>query len=179
LNSNYRGGSVRISVKINDQITSPELRVLVEGGENLGVISLAEALAVAKEKGLDLVEIVPTAKPPVAKIISFDKFRYEREKELKKQKQQSKAKELKQVQISARAAKNDLLFRVKQAEKFIEAGHKVEIRMRLRGREKANRDWAKKKMEEFLLILPEDYKPVSEIRFDNFGLNVQIDKKQK
>ena len=51
--------------------------------------------------------------------------------------------------------------------------------MRLRGREKANRDWAKKKMEEFLLILPEDYKPVSEIRFDNFGLNVQIDKKQK
>lgn len=179
MNSINRRSDVRLSVRINDQITAPELRVVVENGENLGVISRAEALRIAAERNLDLVEIVPTAKPPVAKIISFDKFRYEKEKELKKQRQQSKAKELKQVQISARAAQNDLLLRIRQAEKFIETGHKVEIRMRLRGREKGNRAWAKQKMEEFLRSLPENYRPIGEIKFDNFGLNVQIDKRQK
>ena len=72
--------------KINNQIKSPELRIIDEAGNNLGVMPLEAALKLSIEKELDLIEIAPTAKPPVAKIISYDKFRYQKEKELRKQK---------------------------------------------------------------------------------------------
>jgi len=84
------------------------LRVVDETGENLGVMPLEAALKLAMEKGLDLIEIAPMVKPPVARIISFDKFRYQKEKELKKQKATQKTSELKQIQITAKSAKNDL-----------------------------------------------------------------------
>mgnify|MGYP001559016617 CR=1 FL=1 len=107
----------------------------------------------AKEKGLDLIEIVPTAKPPVAKIISFDKFRYQQGKEEKKQKQIQKAKELKGVRISPRAAKHDLEVKVNRVEKFLAEGHKVEINLFLRGREKGNKAWGLQKLNEFMRMI--------------------------
>jgi len=99
-------------------------------------MSTSEALAKAREEGLDLVEIASGAKPPVAKIISYDKFRYREEKEARKQRHAQKAKELKQVRITPRAATNDLGVKLKNVEKFLTEGHKVEIGIYLRGREK-------------------------------------------
>jgi translation initiation factor IF-3 len=84
---------------------------------------------------------------------------------------------LKQVQISARAAANDLLVKARQADKFLKAGHPVEIRVRLRGRENALKDWARLKLEEFLKMLAEEYKPVSEARFGGRMLTMQLVKK--
>ena len=120
--------------------------MVTDAGENLGVMSLSQALKAAQERGLDLIEIAPMAKPPVAKIIGFDKFRYQQEKEEKKKRTTQKAKELKQVRITPRAAKNDLEVKVKKVEEFLAEGHKVEIGLFLRGREKGNKDWGLQKL---------------------------------
>jgi len=131
----------------------------------------------AESRGLDLIEIAPMAKPAVAKIISFDKFRYQKEKELKKQKASQKISELKQVQLSVRAAQNDLKTKVQKIEEFLNKGHKVEIIFRLKGREKYNRDWARYKLEEFLKLITVEYKITLEPRFGGQGLVMQIIKK--
>lgn len=118
------------------------MRVIDEQGKNLGVLKREDALGLAKEKGLDLIEIAATASPPVARIMSFDKFRYLKEKEDKKQKQAQKTKELKQVRITPRAAGNDLQVKARMADKFLQDGHRVQINLFLRGREKFNKTWS-------------------------------------
>ena len=138
---------------------------------------LEAALKLAQEKELDLIEIVPTGKPPIAKIINFDKFRYQKEKELKKQKAAQKISEMKQIQISARAAKNDLETQIRKMEKFLEDGHKIQIILVLKGREKYNRQWAFQKLDEFLKMIPVEYKTTMEPKFAGRGLLMQIAKK--
>ena len=131
----------------------------------------------AEEKELDLIEIAPNGKPPVAKIISFDKFRYQKEKELQKQRASQKTTGMKQVRISARAAKNDLEIKAKKINEFIGEGHTVEIMLVLKGREKYNRDWAFQKLNEFSTIITTEYKVISAPKFGGKGLMVQITKK--
>jgi len=166
-----------ITNRINNQITATELRVIDEASQNLGVLPFNEALRMAREKGLDLIEIAPSAKPPVAKIISFDKFRYQKEKELKKQRVSQKAKEMKQVRVSGRAALNDLKIKADKVNGFLAEGHPVEIQLVLKGREKANRAWARVKLEEFLKMLAPEYKIVSQIKSGGRGFSVSIAKK--
>lgn len=146
--------------------------------ENLGVMPRAQALDLAKpESGLDLIEVVPEANPPVVRVMSYDKFRYEREKALKKERVAQKTLGLKQVQISARAAENDVAIKVKLAEKFLTEGHQVEVNLRLRGREKAHKDWARTKMNEFLKKIAVEYKLMSEPKFGGRGMVAAITKK--
>lgn len=163
-------------MKANDGITTPRLRVLGETGENLGILNLEEAKRRAKEAGLDLVIITESADPPVAKIVSYDKFRYQREKELKRQKQQ-KAPESKRIQISPREAEHDLSFKLKRLEEFLRAGHKVEIQMTLRGREKGMRDYAREKLGDFLKKVEAPFKQTQEISPGGRGLTTQIEPK--
>jgi len=148
--------------------------VIDERSENLGVLSLADALALAKQKGLDLIEIAPAAHPPVARIVSYDKFRYQKEKERRKQMQGQKANEMKQVRITPRAAANDLMVKAKKANKFLEEGHKVEVGIFLRGREKANKAWALAKLEEFLKLITVPYQRLLEPRAGGRGFVIQI-----
>ncbi len=143
----------------------------------MGVLSRDEALRLAAEKDLDLIEIAPLAKPPVAKIINYDKFRYQKEKEFKKQRLGQKEGGMKQVRIGARSAKNDLEIKTKQIEKFFEEGSKVEIMLVLKGREKYNRDWAFMKIKEFLGLIPSEYKVIVEPKFAGRGIITQIAKK--
>lgn len=152
------------------------MRLIGQNGENLGVVTKEEALKYASEAGLDLIEIAPTAKPPVARIMSYDKFRYQKEKEERKQRIAQKAEELKQVRISAKAAKHDLEVIAKKANGFLEKGARVEIMMRLRGREKANKDWARGKLEEFLKLLTPDHKVTGPPRYTGNGFIVQVSK---
>lgn len=148
-----------------------------EKGENLGVLRREEAFALAREHNIDLIEISPQAKPPVARLMSFDKYRYLKEKEQKKERLAQKSSGFKQVRITARAAQNDLLVRVKKVQEFFEEGYQVEIVMKLRGREKRNKDWAFQKMREFLKMIPVEYRVVSEPRFGGPGITAQIIKK--
>lgn len=126
------------------------------------------------EEGIDLIEIVPNANPPIVKLMSFDKYRYEREKQGKKERQAQKISKTKQVQISAKAARNDLLIKLRQLEGFLNEGHRVEIQMRLKGREKANRGWAAQKLDEFMKMIPVEYKVISPPKFGGRGMIVQI-----
>lgn len=150
------------------------MRVISEDGENLGVLSREEALSLAQAKGLDLIEIVANAQPPIAKIISFDKFRYQKEKEIKKQKASQKVNEIKQIRFSSRAAYNDLQVRAQKIKEFLRNGHRVEIVLVLKGREKYNKEWARLKLDEFLKMITDDYKKVMEPKFGGQGLVMQI-----
>lgn len=131
----------------------------------------------AKEKGVDLIEIAPTAKPPVARLISFDKFRYQEEKRERKQRLTQKSKELKQIRITPRAASNDLQIKANLAEKFLNEGHKVEINIFMKGREKFNKEWALQKLEDFLKIIKTPYQITMEAKWSGRGYLTQINKK--
>ncbi len=149
-----------------------------ENGENLGVLSRDKALALARPaEKLDLIEISPNAKPPVARLMSYDKYRYEEAKREKKERLAQKSGGLKHVQISARAAENDLMIKMKQLEEFMADGYQIEINMRLRGREKGMKDWARQKLDDFMKKIPVEYKRISEPRFGGYGMSVQIAKK--
>jgi len=150
------------------------LRVIDENSENLGILPLSEALKLAKEKGTDLIEIGPTAKPPVAKIMNFDKYRYLEEKKLKKKKSQQKIQELKQVRISARAAEHDLQIKAKKVNEFLNEGNMVEIMLVMRGREKANRNWALQKLESFLKTIDPEHKIILQPKYGFKGFIVQV-----
>jgi translation initiation factor IF-3 len=163
---------------MNNQITAPELRVIGEKGENLGVMTRAAALLLARpDEGVDLIEISAAAVPPVVRLMDYDKFRFEEDKRIKKERLAQKSAAMKVVQISARAAVNDLMVKVRQVEKFFAEGHPVEVNMRLRGREKRNKDFAMEKLLEFLKLLPVEYKKMSEPKFLGNGPSVQIAKK--
>lgn len=139
----------------------------------MGVLSREEALALAEQKELDLILVTPNASPPVARIVDYDKFRYEQEKEQKRRERQ-KAPEMKRVQISPRTATNDLQISLKKLEKFLEAGHRVEIQLTLRGRERGNKDWARSKLEEFIDMITVPHKVTSPIKSGGRGMLTQI-----
>lgn len=171
----YKVSTNPIKPRINNEITAPELRIIGAQGENLGIMPREQALAlVIPGQGLDLIEISATAKPPVARLMSFDKFRYMQEKAYKKARLAQKTAGLKQVQISVRAAQNDFLVKARQLDKFLEAGHPVDIVMRLRGREKGNKERAFQKLDEFLKMITVEYKKLGEPKFGGRGMMIPI-----
>lgn len=124
-------------MRTNHQIRSQSVRVIDEKGEQVGIISTREALRLAEEAKLDLVEIVPTANPPVCKIIDYGKYRYDqtkREKEKKKAQQQLKVK-IKEIKFKPNIDEHDFQTKVRQARDFIEKGNKVKLTCTFRGRE--------------------------------------------
>ncbi|WP_340690032.1 translation initiation factor IF-3 [Hydrogenobacter thermophilus] len=123
--------------RINRQIRAKEVRLIDENGKQIGIVPLEEALKLAEEKGLDLVEIAPQAKPPVCKILDYGKFVYEQKKKEKvaKKKQREHAIEVKDIQLSTRIDEHDLKVKLKHMREFLEEGDKVRIRIRFRGRE--------------------------------------------
>ena len=141
--------------RMNKFITSPEVRVIDQHGQNLGVLSAAQALHAAQSAGLDLVEVNPKAIPPVCRIINYGQYRYEQEKEARKAKAKQKMVEVKGIRLSLRIKGADLELRKTQAAEFLERGDKVKIEMVLKGREKAHTDLAQKIMDEFAASLPQ------------------------
>ena len=125
-------------VIMNDDIRATELRCNVDGGESLGIISFDEAMEKANELGQDLVLIAPDAKPPVAKIMDYGKFRYQEEKKLKEQRKNQVKIVVKEIKLSVKIAENDINFKIKHAREFLEKGFHVKFRVFLRGREMAN-----------------------------------------
>ena len=130
-------------VIMNDDIRVPEVRCNVDGGESLGVISTDEAMEKANEMGLDLVMIAPDAKPPVAKIMDYGKYRYQKEKQLKEQRKNQTKIDVKEIKLSVKIAENDIAYKVKHAREFLEKGKHVKFRVFLRGREMAHPEAAR------------------------------------
>ncbi len=123
---------------MNDEIRVPEVRCNVDGGESLGIISTDEAMDKANEMGMDLVLIAPTAKPPVAKIMDYGKYKYQEEKKLKEQRKNQVKIVVKEIKLSVKIADNDIAYKVKHAREFLEKGYHVKFRVFLRGREMAH-----------------------------------------
>jgi len=139
------------------------LRVVDQDGNQLGVFSKSEALRMAVDQGLDLVEISPNANPPVAKIIDWGKYNYQRTKQLQKNKRSAKALDLKQMRFGLKISDHDLGVKLKKVTDFLEAGHKVKITIFYRGRELAHKDigftLADKVIESFGDTIAVDQKP--------------------
>ena len=134
---------------INEQIRDREVRLIGENGEQLGIMSVREAMKLAEEAELDLVKIAPTAKPPVCKIIDYGKYRYELARKEKEARKKQKVVELKEIRLSPNIDSNDLNTKMNAAKKFLSKGDKVKITLRFRGREMAHIDSSKHILEEF------------------------------
>jgi len=128
--------------RVNRMIRIPRVMVVDEDGEQLGILDTAEALAIAEEKGLDLVEVAPAARPPVCKIMDYGKFKYEQAKKAKKAKQASHTVKVKTIQFRPKTDDHDYEFKKKHIVTFLQAGNKVKIVMRFRGREISHVDLA-------------------------------------
>lgn len=146
----------------NDEIRAEEVRVIDENDEHLGVMPTAKAVAIAKERGFDLVEVSPKAEPPTCKILNFGQFKYEKEREARKNKAQAKATEMKGIRLTPRIGEHDMETRLKNATKFLEAGNKLKLEMRMRGREKAFQGLARETMQQFIAKLGETFDVVIE-----------------
>ena len=121
--------------KSNNRINSPEVQVIGSNGENLGILNTNEAISMAKEEGLDLIEISPNAKPPVCKIIDIGKYKYDAQKKANKAKKKQKIVLLKEIKLRPVTETHDYDFKVKNAKKFISKGDKVKFTIRFKGRE--------------------------------------------
>jgi translation initiation factor IF-3 len=123
--------------------------VIDSDGKQLGILPRREALRLAEERDLDLVEVAPQADPPVAKLMDYGKYQYERAKREREARKARKEIEVKEVRLRPKTDEHDVNFKVRQARSFLESGAKVKIRMRFRGREIYNLDVAKKQFDHF------------------------------
>ena len=119
----------------NNRINSPEVQVISSDGENLGIISTNKAISMAKDEGLDLIEIAPNANPPVCKIIDMGKYKYDAQKKANKAKKKQKKIELKEIKLRPVTETHDYNFKLKNALKFLSKGDKVKFTIRFKGRE--------------------------------------------
>lgn len=162
--------------RINEQIRAPKLRVIDADGNNLGILDIEEALRIKEEKGLDLIEIAPTASPPVAKIMNYSKYIYQQAKRDREGKKGGKS-ELKEIRFAIRTSSNDLGIKAGQVDKFLKKKYKVKIQLVMQGREKTLRDYARRKFTDFLSIIKEPYKTEQGLKNMPSGMYIMISRK--
>jgi translation initiation factor IF-3 len=138
--------NIQTRIRVNFQIKVPQVRVIKEDGTSLGVMATKEALRLAQEQGLDLVEINPKSSPPVCKIYNYGKFKYEEKKKQSEARKNQKIQELKELTFRPNTDFNDLNHKVKSAKEFLSDGHKVKFTVRFRGREVTHPQIAQEKL---------------------------------
>jgi translation initiation factor IF-3 len=132
---------------VNSAIRAPQLRVIDADGKQLGVLPRQEALRLAEERELDLVEVAPNANPPVVKLLDFGKYQYEKAKREREARKARKDIEVKEIRLRPKTGEHDLAFKIRQARAFLEDGAKVKVRVRFRGREITHPEVARAQME--------------------------------
>lgn len=151
-----KSSSTSKKLRINHQIRIPKVHLIDEEGNDLGETETSKALKLADLKGLDLVEVNPLANPSIAKLMDYGKYLYKKAKAEKRQSSR-KVNELKGVRFAYRTDDNDLKFKAKRVDKFLQKGHKVKIDMLVRGREKSHGDLIRDKLNNFLNLISEEY----------------------
>ncbi len=178
----HSGGEITISKEalINEEIRDAEVRVIDETGAMLGILPIEEALRLAEERNLDLVNVSPNANPPVCKILDYGKYRYEIQKREKDAKKRQKVTEVKEVRLSTFIEEHDIQVKAKNASKFLQEGNRVKVSLRLRGRERDYANHAIEVMNEFAESLSDictvDKKPKFEGRGITMFLSPKSDK---
>ena len=140
---------IATELMINEEIRDREVRVIDENGDQLGVMSIQQALELAEDRGLDLAKIQPQAHPPVCKLLDYDKYRYEQAKRERENRKNQRVVEVKEVQLSATIEENDVNTKAKMAIKFLEGGDKVKVSIRFRGRQITHSEIGRKVMDDF------------------------------
>lgn len=165
-------------VKRNELISAPEVRVINDKGENIGIMKKEEAIALAKENELDLIQISDKTDPPIAKIMEYGKYVYQQEKKEKEaRKKQATVNITKGVRLSIRTSGNDLKMKAQSVDKFLKKGYKVRVEFIMRGRERALKDMAQKRIKEFLETISEEYEIETEPSKHPRGLYFVLKKK--
>jgi translation initiation factor IF-3 len=167
--------------RLNNQIREPQIQVIDADGKQLGIMPTHEALRLANERSLDLVEVGASAKPPIAKIMDYGKYMYQKEKREKGSKTSKVVtQEIKTVRVGFTTGTHDLVVRAGQADKFLQKGHRVRLELTLRGREKSMADLGRAKLEEFAKLISEAHaleEPIKRFPM-GFGLLIRPDKKK-
>ncbi|NLT83357.1 translation initiation factor IF-3 [Coprothermobacter proteolyticus] len=151
-----------LGYRVNEQIRAPKVRVVDENGKQLGVFITAEAIRMARSRGYDLVEVAPTADPPVCRFIDYDKFRYEMAKKAKEAKRNQTIIEVKEIRLRLGTDVHDLETKMKKIREFLEEGNKVKVTLRPRGRERALEEQIRQK----LLSIAEKLSDVGQVEQD-------------
>ena len=144
------------SIRINEAIRASNLRVIGQDGEQLGIMSRQEALKIAEDSGVDLVEISPNAEPPVAKVVDWGKFQYQKMKEQQKNRKNAKTSELKQMRFGLKIGSGDLEIKLRKIRSFLAAGHKVRIQIVYRGREMAHKELGYEMADKIVSLLEDE-----------------------
>jgi len=158
--------------RVNDEIIAKEVRLIDETGKMIGVVPILQALRIAEEKDLDLVEISPNANPPVCKILDYRKFIYEQQKREKTQRKQQSSQEMKELRFTWRTADHDFNFKVRHAREFLEEGNKVKATVMFRGREIAHREVGEELLNKFVESLSDIAKIDTPIKLDGKRMSV-------
>lgn len=170
------GGKREPKTRINQAIRARELRVVGPEGENLGVLKLEDAYAAAEKAKLDLIEISPNAKPPVAKIMDYGQYRYESSRKAREIKAKSHVTETKNIQVKIGTGDHDQQLKAKRIAEWLEEGHRVKVDLFLWGRYKyMEPDFLKERLERFLKIIPGDYKVADEIKKSPKGFTTTLE----
>ena len=152
--------------KSNNRIISPEVQVIASNGENLGILNTNEAISMAKEEGLDLIEIAPNARPPVCKIIDIGKYKYDAQKKANQAKKKQKKIEVKEIKLRPVTETHDYQFKIRNAQKFISKGDKVKFTIRFKGRELQHAHLGEELMDKIKVDMQEVSKVELNPRFD-------------
>lgn len=178
----YVGGSLAENkgLRVNEQIRVREVRLIDDEGEQKGIVPTTEALKMAKERELDLVEVAPQANPPVCKILDYGKYRFELEKKLRDSKKKQKVLKLKEIRMQPKIGAGDLDFKSKHIKEFLAEGNKVKVTVRFRGRELAHTELGLDVLNAVLQRLEGEYvmekSPAMEGRFMSMILNPKVKK---
>ncbi len=163
--------------RINNQIRASEVRVISNEGVNLGVLSLKEAQAQATSLGFDLIEISPSAKPPIVKIADYGKYKYEQNKKQKKAKAGAKLTETKSIQIKIGTGENDLALKARKASEWLKEGHRIKVELFLSGRSKYMPDpFLRERLDRVLHLITENYKIAEDYKKGPKGPTITLEK---
>lgn len=173
----YTSQAEKVRVRMNEGIRAAEVRVIGPDGGNLGVLQIKDALAKARELGLDLIEISPNANPPVAKITDYGKFKYEQKKKEKDVKSKAHVTETKVTQVKIGTSERDMHIKASKAAIWLREGHRVKVDLFLWGRYKYMEfEFLKERLERFLAVIPESYRVAEAIQKGPKGLSIVLER---
>jgi translation initiation factor IF-3 len=165
-------------LRVNQQIRIPEVQVIDQDGKQLGIMKTFDALRLAKERDLDLVEVGPTAQPPIAKVMDYGKYMYQKSKE-EKSRPKVKEQQTKAVRVGYKTGEHDLAFIARKADEFLNDGHWLKVELTLRGREKAFAERGREQLEQFLTRLTVPFTRQGNPQRGPYGWVIVIQKDKK
>ena len=150
INRDFRGDNKQRELRVNERVRAREVRVIDEDGQVVGVMSSAQALTMARERNVDLVEVSPMATPPVCRLMDYGRFKYEQAKKENEARKRQKTSELKEIRLSPKTDDHDIAVKVRKVEEFLGEGDKVKVVVRFRGREMAHPELGRRLLEQML-----------------------------